>query len=236
MNEDLNEILKFYEEEKENLEYLIKVNVEDGEYKEAHRNQKALFLVKNSLSLLRKLGNLNYEEIEHLEYLLHNYSSSKYIKLVEDNPKMKANQETQKKYLEQKIKFLKEKPIPYQVDEQDFDDVIFKLVEGKIKGFQFFINLEDHLYLDFKKHYDQILISIPKFKKLKKNDILFKKNIAEIKKIGFQLSADKKALHYFYNLANFKNTIEIKTITSRVIYDGFGFRNLKNSSLIVIVE
>lgn len=236
MNEDLNEILKFYEEEKENLESLIKDNIYDGEYKEAHRNQKAQILVNNSLSLLRKLGNSNHEEIEQLEYLLHNYSSSRYTKLVEDNPKMKAHQETEKKYLEQKIKSLKEKPIPYQVDEQDFDDMIFKLVEGRIKGFQFFINLENHLYLDFKKHDNQILITIPKYKKLKKNFILFKENVAEIKKIGFQLSANKKELHYFYNLANFKNAIEIKTISSRVIYDCFGYRNLKNSSLIVIVN
>ena len=34
MNEELKELIKFYEEEKENLDSLIKGNVENGEYKE----------------------------------------------------------------------------------------------------------------------------------------------------------------------------------------------------------
>lgn len=236
MNEDLNEILKFYKEEKDNIESLIKESVEDGEFKDAHRYQKALFQVNRSLSLLLKLENPNYEEIEHLTFLLQNYSSFRYTKLVEENPKTKDYIETEKKYLEEKIKALAAKPIPKQVDEQDFDDVIFKLVEGKIKGFHFFINLENHLYLDFRIHHNQIVITIPKYKKLKKNYILHKANIIAIKKIGLKLDDNKKALHYFYNLNSFKNSIEIKTITSRIIYDGFGYQNLKNSSLIVVVD
>ncbi|TCC94110.1 hypothetical protein EZ428_04855 [Pedobacter frigiditerrae] len=236
MNEELNEILKFYEEERQSLESLINDHIKNGEYKQAHQHQKALFKVNQSFSLLRKLENPNYEEIEQLEYLLHNYSKSEYEKLVQDNRKMKDYFEAKKNYLEQKIKSLKEKSVPFQIDGQEFDDVIYKLIEGKIQRFQFFLNLENHLYLDFKRSTDSIIITIPKYKKLKKEYILSKSNRKVLKGLGFELSSDEKSLIYNYKLDYFKNSIEIKTLTSRIIYDGFGYSNIKNSSLIVIVD
>lgn len=236
MNNELEEILQFYEEERQNLESLIHLHVKDFEYKKAHFHQKALYKVNQTLSLLRKFENPNYEEIEHLQHLLENYSNREFIELIEQHPYLSEKINLEKKHYEEKINQLRQEPRPRQIDGQEFDDVIFKLVENKIGGFHFFLNLETYLYLNFTKKDNFIIISVPKFKKLKKKYILRKSDIRALKAIGLKLDDARKSLVYRYDVAQFKDAIVIKTITSRIIYEGFHYSQLKNSTLIKIID
>lgn len=236
MNEELNEILEFYSEEKLALEKLINSYVKDGKFKEAHLHQKALHKLSRTLSLLKKLENPNYEEIEQLEFRIQSYSNSEAEELIKVNPRLKDLIEKEKKHFEEKIYRLSQMPLPSQIDGQDFDDLIFKMVEEKMSTFQFFINLEKHIFLDFQKTSNFINITIPKYKKLKKSYILSKQNIMILKGLGFTLDLENNLLFYKFNIDNFKNSIEIKTLVSRVIYEGFGYHNIQNSSLMVIIS
>lgn len=236
MNEELNEILEFYSEEKLALEKLINNHVKDGKFKKAHLHQKALHKLNQTLSLLKKLENPNYEEIEQLEFRFQSYSNSETEELIKVNPRLRDIIEKEKKHFEEKINRLSQMPLPSQIDGQDFDDLIFKMVDGKIRNFQFFINLEKHIFLDFQKTSNYINVTIPKYKKLKKSYILSKTNIMILKGLGFTLDLENNLLFYKFNFDNFKNSIEIKTFVSRVIYEGFGYHNIQNSSLMVIIN
>ena len=100
MNEELNEILEFYSEEKLALEKLINSYVKDGKFKEAHLHQKALHKLSRTLSLLKKLENPNYEEIEQLEFRIQSYSNSEAEELIKVNPRLKDLIEKEKKHFE----------------------------------------------------------------------------------------------------------------------------------------
>lgn len=236
MKTELDEILEFYENEKLTLEKLIEEFVAEREFKQAHIHQKALRKVNLSISLFKTLENPNFLELEHLLNQLERYSSNHFKKLMEESPFMRDFFKRDVKCLEEKISSFNEKPIAPHSDSQEFDDIIFDLIEDKLNNFHFFLNTGTNLYLDFKKVNQSIVITIPKYKNLKKKYVLSKANRNKLKDIGFKLTDDKKNLVFIYDISSFRDANPIKTIVSRIIYEGFGHYNIENSSVIVIIN
>lgn len=230
MISELDEILEFYENEKLALETLIIELVAEREFKQAHIRQKALKKVNRQLFLLHNLKNPNYAEILELQQSLENLK-----KLDRGNPAMKNFFDSRKHPIELRLQQIEANVAIEQLDSQEFDDAIFELAAGKIKHFQFFINPKTKLYLDFKTHRESIVIAIPKFKKLKNNFTLPKSNIAFLKGMGFQRNRDENTLSLSFDISSFKDANPLKTIVSRVIYEGFGSHHIENSSIIVII-
>lgn len=230
MKTELDEILEFYKNEKLTLEKLIDDLVRQREFKQAHFHQKAWKKVNRSLFLFHNLRNPNYAEIVQLQQTLENLQ-----KLDGGNPFMKDFFESKKHPIELQLQKLVADEPTVQMDSQVFDDVIFDLVEGKIKHFQFFINTKTKLYLDFKLFEKSIIIEIPKYKKLKKNFILLKSNVAILKNIGFERNKTENTISLNYDINSFKDANPIKTLVSRVVYECFGHHHIENPSIIVII-
>ncbi len=231
MKTELDEILEFYENEKLALEKLIEDLVEEKEYKQAHIHQKALKKVNRYLFLFHNLENPNHTEIVQLQQTLEVLQ-----KLERENPSIKGFLESRKHSIELQLQQLTAAIRTVQMDSQTFDEVIFDLVESKHSHFHFFLNTESNLYLDFKKVDQFITITIPKYKKLKKDYVLLKSNRNKLKSMGFKLTDDKKKLVFAYDISSFKDANPIKAIVSRVIYEGFGIHHIQNSSVIVIIS
>ena len=229
MKTELDEILDFYKNEKLALENQIEQLVSEREFKQAHIHQKALKKVNQSLTLFENLKNPNQIKINELELQLAHlkniqtisYSSDFFERIIQP--------------IEQKLKELKVVTDPNRLDGQEFDDMIFDLIADKLHHFQFFLNKKSDLYLEFKKIGQAIFITIPKYKKLKKAYILSKSSRKKLKNIGFKLTHNKKNLVFEYDITSFKDANGIKTIVSRVIYDGFGIYHLQNSTIIRII-
>lgn len=226
----LDEILEFYENEKLALETLINELVLEREFKQAHIRQKALKKVNHTLFLLRNLKNPNHAELTQLQQSLEDLK-----KLDNGNPAMKDFFERRMQPIKLRIQQLEVEVATDQLDSQEFDDVIFELVAGKIKHFHFFINTKTKLYLDFKLNEQSIIIELPRIKKLKNNFTLPKSSIAALKGMGFQRNKDENTMCLSFDVSNFKDANPIKTIVSRVIYEGFGHHHTENSSVIVII-
>ncbi|MFN0255075.1 hypothetical protein [Pedobacter ureilyticus] len=53
--------------------------------------------------------------------------------------------------------------------------------------------------------------------------------------MGFQRNRDENTLSLSFDISSFKDANPLKTIVSRVIYEGFGSHHIENSSIIVII-
>jgi hypothetical protein len=234
MNEELNDILKFYEEEKESLEHIIKSYIEDFEYKAAYFHSKGLKKVNQKIQLLKNLIDPNSDKLEQL------LRSKNFYDII-PHPELRENTEflnylnNQKLKIDNQINFIKNTPKEQYFDGQEFDDLIFSLVENQIKCFRFYLNKESNLYLDFKKLNDSLVISIANYDRLKKEYILHKSSFKALKGIGFKKDKTGKSIFLVHSLANFKNSMVIKTLTSRIIYDGIGYYNINNATTIEII-
>lgn len=234
MNEGLNEILNFYENEKLALQDIIKSYIEDFEYKVAYFHSKGLKKVNQKIQLLKNLENSNSDQIDSLRRSKNIYDNI--------HPGLKDNEEylnyinEQKNKIDDKIENFIKQSKQEKIDGQEFDDVLFSLVENRIEHFKFQLSKESNIYLDFKKVENNLFISIPNYKNLRNNYIQYKSSIRALKAIGFKKHKIEKSLLLIYPLFNFKDTIEIKELTSRIIYDGIGYFNINNQSTIEIVN
>lgn len=234
MNEELKELLKFYEDEKESLEDMIKSYVEDFEYKAAYFHSKGLKKVNQKIQLLKNLNNPNSDQIAHLQRTKKMYEVV--IPSLINNVEYSNYQANQKTKIDSQIENLINQNRSEKLDGQEFDDVIFSLIENRIKSFKFYLNKASDVYLDFKKDDKYLIISIPNYQHLRDQNILRKSSIKALKSIGFKKDKIKKSLFLIYPLINFKNAIEIKMLTSRIVYDGIGYFNINNLSIIKIIE
>lgn len=228
---DIDEIIAFYQEEATNLQRLITLAVEEREFKMACYYEKPFRKVHRRLRLLKNLENPLYDKLEELERLKQLYErplpagiEASYQDYIENNRKRIINQ----------IALLKQQQSEFHVDGQQFDDLIFSMADGSINKFRFYINTEFKLKIIYKIIDNSIVIAINRVKKLRKKDTLSKSDIKALKNIGLQ-KVDGSLL-FFYPLDHFKNAIEIKTITSRIIYEGIGLNKLSNSSYFEIVD
>ncbi|WP_316786183.1 hypothetical protein [Pedobacter frigiditerrae] len=234
MNEELNEILRFYEEEKQGLEDIIKSYIKEFEYKAAYFHSKRLKKVSQKIQLLKNLSNPYSDKIESLQRMREMYNIVNPI--LKDNTEYSNYLANQKNNIDIQIENLINQNKGERLDGQEFDDLIFSLVEDRLQNFRFYLNKESNLFLDFKKNNNSLVISIPNYNSLKEDHILRKSSIRLLKGIGMKKDKIEKKLILNFPLYNFKNSIEIKTLTSRIIYDGFGYHNLKNPSIILIIE
>ncbi len=99
MNEEINELISHYEEEKTQLELWIKGAVEQSDYKSAHVNQKALIYINNQLRIFKALNDPYYLKKEEYE---------NHISLYE---KISLNHEQISDYIKEQIQKIRKKKI-----------------------------------------------------------------------------------------------------------------------------
>jgi hypothetical protein len=231
MNQELEKIIDFYEEEQQRLENLIQLAVEETEYKVAHYHQKVLAKVNAKLNCLKNLETPNFDRIEWLARAKRTYEE------------MIASKNNPIDYLEQEIKRMDGEldslrnlnKVP-SIDGQEFDDLIFDMAEGQISKFRFFWGrMDEDLYLDFEKMENQIVISIPGYKELRKNYTFTKSSTRTLKSLGFKKTEDKKSMVLYFDLNGFRDAIAIKTLTSRILYDAIGYSHLNQATILQII-
>jgi len=228
MNEEINELLSIYEQEKKLIESIIEEDRIDGDYKAIRLNSKNLNRIQRQIELIKSLIDPYTQEKERLKRTIDFFvKKSEREESDEYRTQMLAQ-------IDRKLDQLNSYKLAYFNDGQEFDDAIFDLVEQKNEGFIFNLKKENKLAILFKRTDKEILLSITNIKKLKKQHILDKNARAVLKSIGFKEEKHDDSLVFTYGLDNFKDAIFIKTIVSRVIFDAFHFQNLDNKTTIEI--
>ena len=228
MNEELKELLNYYEEEKALLDSLIKEDLIDYDYKSAGLHSNALFKIENQIRLLKLLIDPLADEKKSL---------SRQIEFFSTQADLSGSNEYRIFMLAQIDKKLdnlnKQKP-EYFNDAQEFDNVIFDLLEKRIEGFTFHLKKSANLYLDFSIKNSYLRIKLTPFSKLRDYLSIDKSEVINLKQIGFRKNKSKKYLRYKYPSVQFRDSIFIKTIISRVIYEVFFYHDLDTATTLEI--
>ncbi|TCD19840.1 hypothetical protein EZ456_20245 [Pedobacter psychrodurus] len=228
MNEEINELLSIYEQEKKLIESIIEEDRIDNDYKAIRLNSKNLNRIQRQIALIKSLIDPYTQEKERLKRTIDFFVEKSEL---EESNEYRAHMLAQ---VDRKLDQLNSYKPGYFNDGQEFDDAIFDLVEQKIEGFIFNMKKENKLALLFKRTDKEILLSVTNIKKLKKQHILDKNTRIVLKSIGFKEEKDVDSLIFTYGLDHFKDAIFIKTIVSRVIFDAFYFQELDKETTIEI--
>jgi len=221
---DLIELIEYLESEKENLNKQQQDCLSQYDYKGAHYFSIALGEVNRQLEILYNFSDSLYDEKQRLE----NYKS--FLKV--DSEGLKKAFSERIKEIEDRIVQLNSSTKDQKLDGQEFDDVIYELIEKQISGFKFHLKRKENCYLDFKLYDNRtILVSTNPLDHLKDEYAINYLN-DKFYALGFVFNAKTSSMEYFYSLEKFKNSIEIKTLTSRIIFDIFYYKELDNPALI----
>jgi hypothetical protein len=213
MNEEINELLSIYKQEKELIESLIKEDQIDHDYKAVYLNSKVLNRIENQIRIIKLFVDPHLEGKEQLKRRSDFLTEMSKIRQAEDYYAL------QHEKINQKLEQLNSYKPGYFNDGQEFDDAIFDLVENKISAFIFNLRKEENLYLRFSIKKNKIIIRLTPFADILSRDYFTKTAKIVLKQIGFKKNKSRTCFQIKHQLDGFKDAIPIKTIVSRVIYE-----------------
>ncbi|MGN7987790.1 hypothetical protein ACTJKC_10645 [Pedobacter sp. 22226] len=215
MNEEINELLHIYKQEKELIESLIKEDQIDHDYKAVYLNSKILNRIKQQIRIIELFVDPHLQEKEQLKRRSDFFAEMSKHGLAKDYYVLQIEQ------INQKLEQLNSFTPGYFNDGQEFDDTIFDLVDNKFSAFIFHLRKEENLYLRFSIKKNKIIIRFTPFADILGRDYFTKTAKIVLKQIGFKKNKSRTCFQIKYPLDGFKDAIPIKTTVSRVIYEAF---------------
>lgn len=226
---ELDELIEQYEIEKNNLDLLIQACLLDVDYLGAHYHLLAMQEVNFRLQTLQNLKDPFFDRKQDLETMKSFYQRS----IPDPNARMNDFYQDQINSLEKEILNLNNKKITVRLDSQEFDDAIYNIIEGKINGFRFHLIKEQNLYLDFHlKDKKTLNISFTPVDNLIGKYVLSDSTLHTLKIIGFDLDTESNRLEYVYDINTFRNSIFLKTLISRIVFDAWYYKEFDNPASI----
>lgn len=226
-NSDLETLLTFYQLEKLNLERLIAECVIEEEFQIATYYSNALQQVKHTIRTFQNLADSEHDRKEWIKEKI----------AISEKERINSMHTSFYELQTQQINQLKEELIKLEVPQKetkiadDFEHIFYDLADGLIKGFRFYLKKEDDMYLLFTKYADTIFIS---FGSGDENEPGYFDHLIHLKSLGFHFNESKRCFEYEYNLQIFKNTLFIKTLVARIVFEVFYFKTLDLNTTIEI--
>jgi hypothetical protein len=235
VDNNLNTLIAYYEEEKVRLLQLIDNYAKEEEYQLAHFHQEALYQLNRRLQTLKNIDDKHYDEkyfkqniIKSLEERL-NSESSEYMREF-------LTQELSKK--KEELTRLNEHPVQPNDsgDKLILDEVLSKLLERKVRSFKLILKKSDNLFLQFNYYNKALKVSLPFVKLHKKKMTLHNGAISSFNHLGFSFTVNENKL--VLRLKGDKDEIlnKLKIILSKIVFEIFYFKEFTNESYIEINE
>lgn len=231
MNEEINELLSIYKQEKDLIASLIKEDQIDHDYKAVYLHSTILNRIHHQIRLIELITDPHLQEKEQLKRSLDFYAEMSKHGLAKDYCTLQLEQ------INQKLEHLNDIKTGYFNDGQEFDDAVFDLVENKISAFIFNLRKEENLYIKFSVKKNKIIIRLTPFADILVNNYFKKSTVTVLKQIGFKKNKLRTCFQIKYPLNSFKDSIPIKTIVSRVIYEAlYNYQINKSTTLEIIPQ
>lgn len=230
MNEEINELLSIYKQEKELIESLIKEDQIDHDYKAVYLNSKVLNRIEHQIRTIELFIDPHLQEKEQLK------RRSDFFAEMSRNGLAKDYYAFQLEKINQELEQLNNLTPGYFNDGQEFDDAIFDLVENKISAFIFHLRKEENFYLRFSVKKNKIIIRFTPFADILAEDYFTKSAITVLKQIGFKKNKSRSCFQIKHPLDSFKDAIPVKTIVSRAIYEAFYNYRINQSTTLEIIS
>jgi len=216
MKSELDLLIEILEAEKLSLESHIKQDIKEYEYLNVHHYGQALIKVNSQLFMLNCFKDPFYERENRLERMQNFYTRDEDIYL-------KSFWEERLLAEKEEILQLRRKSNTYFNDTQNIDDALFNLRDGKFAKLRLnFSHRGEPFYLDFEMGPEKILNISTKASNLVDGDDpddLESNQLHLFRNLGFKLSEENDLLVYRYDMNDAKDTIAIKRMLSRIVYD-----------------
>jgi hypothetical protein len=224
MKSDLDQIIEYFESEKQSLELSIKRNLAEYDYLYAHYQQEGLWRLNNHLDTLKRfkdpLFNKKHDIERWIAWMSHFENS--------DLGSFHKDDIAEKRHELEKLN--RDQVYQYFNDSQVIDEALFDLYEGRIQRFRLCLSKEDVFYLDFEIYDDFLEISHRPDSKFNSYEYIRdiddeddEKYLHPLEKLGFSWNADGKQLIYRYDMRRFKEALPVKILLSRIAYEKFNF-------------
>jgi hypothetical protein len=233
LEDKLNTLIAYYEEEKSRLLKSIKDCLREDEYQLAHFHQRALYQLNGRLQTLRNIDDIFYDEKSYKQ---------KWINVLEKRLEA-ANSSDWKEYLAKNL--LKHKEALEKLNQSSrqetsshneniFENTILDLIEKKIKSFRLVLKKTDNLLLEFSYSRKTLKVILPHLKVLINKWTLHEDNLKTFINLGFVLINNQAKL--VLELTGDKEIIigNLKTILSKIVFEIFYFKEFQNESYIQI--
>lgn len=218
MNTYLVELIELCKAEELKLESAIQECIRERDFKVAHYLQKALDRMNAKLNLLYHLQDPKFYDKVRLKRTKEMYTRSVFE--FKNGEMMKGYFLSKVAEAESKLNELNKLPYPEHLDNQEIDNTLYLLIEGKISRFKLYISVLNNWYLEFSLSEKSIIIVFTPFKQIP-GWIPYKTILSGFEAIGFKYSADREYLFYQFKFNNFKSAVPVKTILARVFFDVF---------------
>lgn len=212
----LEELIQILEKEKKVLEKAIKEHVKEADYRIAHKYSKGLREICSRLRILYFLQDPYKEQRDIL--------TRRKKRLTDSLEQYKDDEAETDYYLDEWNRLrnyygeaeMKLKPFE---DTQHIDDALYEIVEGVIKSFQL-IFIDNDFDMKFERQPGNFLRwSMGPIKSLRKAGFLWKKSKLTLESLGFTVPTNEERYVYHYDLSTFKDSLFLKQMLARVIYD-----------------
>ena len=230
LKSDLDELIDFHEIEKSSLERMIDECIQEMDFKFARYYSKALRQVNRKLRTLKNFIDPFYDTKINLQSTKSIYE----LRIInEEFDSLKFFYQKQISEINKRLDQLHQQKNKEILDGQEFDDAIFDLVEGRIRGFKFHLKKEENFYLEFRR-IEKIFLSISftPAGNIKDDYLFWKWYLRPLKGLGFTFNEENDCLEYIYDLKSFKNSISLKTFVSRILFDVYYYKDFDNPAYI----
>jgi hypothetical protein len=212
--DDLDDLIRYLENEKERLKKCVENAAREWEFSEAKAFAKAHGLITRRLHALKNLKDPGFDERTHLYRRLAFLNDE--IKTHTDVPSLVKLFKEQLKETNEALDKL-ENASYSPIDTQHVDDAIFQLVDGTVESFKLHLNKSEELVFDFTCR-DKLLQIEFSYKK----GVLFPGMKKRLRKIGFQKVDGSRRFIHCIDVSNFKDALKIKQRLAVVLFDVFG--------------
>ena len=212
--DDLDDLIRYLENEKERLKKCVENAAQQWEFSEAKAFAKAHRLIASRLRALKNLKDPGFDKRTHLYRTLAFLNEQ--IKTHADVPPLVKLFTEQLKETNEALDTL-ENATYSPIDTQHVDDAIFQLVDGTIESFRLHLNKSEELILDFVCR-DRLLQIGLSYKK----GALFPAMKKRLRKIGFEKVDGSRRFVRGVDVSNFKDAQKIKQLLAVVVFDVFG--------------
>jgi hypothetical protein len=212
--DDLDDLIRWLEEEKTRLRKCVEEAAEQWEFSEAKAFAKAHSHIVGRLQALKNLRHPDFDERAGLYRKL--VALEEQIKTHADIPEMVRQLTVQLKLTNQaldKLEKVKHSPL----DTQYIDDAIFQLVDGNIESFKLHLNKGERIIFDFVCRNRRLQIEVSYRKRA-----LFQFMKRRLREIGFSKIHGRRKFVYAIDVSKFKDAQKIKQLLAVVLFDVFG--------------
>lgn len=233
MEESLQTIIALLEEEKNNLLQFIQSAIREEEYLSAHAHSMALAQLNRKLLIFKNLEDINHDEKKDLEREI--IFREKDLNTEIPDP-MRAYFLGELQKLKQQLAELNRiSKEPSEVGTSTvFDEVLIKLIRGKIKKFTVILNSRAGLNLEFSTSKNNLKLAFPDIKRQLKNYLLYGSQIELLTRLGFSLTNHDDKLVLQLPMKDMSSIDTLKTILARIVFEVFHFKEFSGQSFIKI--